>query len=95
MFVPYYDIFSGKLNYKKKYVNFRDYLKISQQLLFSMNDENNIQVTKDQIERLEALQEKTKDSYLTEALTNLNSKFTDTINKLNDAKKNNKLTIFN
>ena len=88
LFVPYYDIFSKKINYKKKYVDFRDYLKISQQLLFSMNDETNIQITKDQIERLEALQAKTKDSYLTEAIENLNSKFSENFNELKDVRLN-------
>jgi hypothetical protein len=95
LFVPYYDIFLGKISYNKKYVNFRDYLKISQQLLFSMNDENNIQITKDQIERLEALQEKTKDSYLTEALTSLNSKFTENFNDLKNVRVNFENTFSN
>ena len=93
--VPYYDFWLRKITYKKTEVDFRDYLKVSQLLLFSMNDENSIQVTRTQLDALEELEAKTNNPELVDALKALNERFGTHFNSIKELRLNFEKNFYN
>jgi len=75
IFLPYYDLWENSINYIKKKVNFRDYIKISELLLFSVNETDSVLNIRQKLEKLEVLEAKSSNGELTNELQKLNTLF--------------------